>query len=275
MIILSKRSHRGLHSRRPAAVVPHQSDAESGGRTATVIKPSRGAEGNGTDSLAEGKAQALPVRNCLALLPTRQAVATPGRGHRQATSLFTAGTLADFGGRSRAASSAVNANANERGPNSRRSQRGADSCAASSDVASPYTPTGHGAPRARAAETAKPRLSPGKSCALRDPGCFVTCRGLRGGTMKTIGSQYEHGPILLTAGTHRKSSQRPRWLKTRKGGGSNSIACPICARTASAVIDSRVSIDGSCRRRRVCSHCDARFTTYERVAHESGIDYQI
>jgi transcriptional repressor NrdR len=44
------------------------------------------------------------------------------------------------------------------------------------------------------------------------------------------------------------------------------MRCPYCARTESRVVDSREVRDGSeIRRRRECSNCGRRFTTYERV----------
>ena len=44
------------------------------------------------------------------------------------------------------------------------------------------------------------------------------------------------------------------------------MKCPYCHHEDTSVIDSRLSDDGqSVRRRRVCSACDKRFTTYERV----------
>ncbi len=44
------------------------------------------------------------------------------------------------------------------------------------------------------------------------------------------------------------------------------MKCPFCSCTDTQVIDSRVSDDGdTIRRRRRCSECDKRFTTYERV----------
>lgn len=44
------------------------------------------------------------------------------------------------------------------------------------------------------------------------------------------------------------------------------MKCPFCQHTDSQVKDSRLSDDGSAiRRRRVCCHCGARFTTFERV----------
>lgn len=73
---------------------------------------------------------------------------------------LSAGTLAGSGRRGLAASRAVNANANERGPHSRRSLRGADSCLASSDVESPHNPTGHGKSPTRAAEQREPDSAP-------------------------------------------------------------------------------------------------------------------
>ena len=48
------------------------------------------------------------------------------------------------------------------------------------------------------------------------------------------------------------------------------MKCPYCGRTDSSVLESRLTEDeGSIRRRRECSYCDKRFTTYERV---EGID---
>jgi transcriptional repressor NrdR len=44
------------------------------------------------------------------------------------------------------------------------------------------------------------------------------------------------------------------------------MKCPYCKSDDTAVIDTRVSEDGtSIRRRRECESCDKRFTTYERV----------
>jgi transcriptional repressor NrdR len=42
------------------------------------------------------------------------------------------------------------------------------------------------------------------------------------------------------------------------------VQCPFCERD-SQVVDSRTTADGGVRRRRVCSQCKRRFTTYERV----------
>jgi len=44
------------------------------------------------------------------------------------------------------------------------------------------------------------------------------------------------------------------------------MLCPFCEKDDDKVIDSR-SADGgrTIRRRRVCNHCDRRFTTYERI----------
>src|SRR3546814_8197448 len=45
-----------------------------------------------------------------------------------------------------------------------------------------------------------------------------------------------------------------------------SMKCPFCASFDTQVIDSRVSEEGdTIRRRRRCTACDRRFTTYERV----------
>ena len=44
------------------------------------------------------------------------------------------------------------------------------------------------------------------------------------------------------------------------------MKCPFCGHEDSQVKDSRPSEDGAAiRRRRECAHCDARFTTFERV----------
>ncbi len=44
------------------------------------------------------------------------------------------------------------------------------------------------------------------------------------------------------------------------------MRCPFCQNMDDRVIDSRLSKDGDMiRRRRECSHCQRRFTTYERV----------
>lgn len=47
-----------------------------------------------------------------------------------------------------------------------------------------------------------------------------------------------------------------------------SMQCPECSHGDSRVVDSRPADGGvSIRRRRECERCDARFTTYERVAN--------
>ena len=44
------------------------------------------------------------------------------------------------------------------------------------------------------------------------------------------------------------------------------MRCPFCGHEDTQVKDSRPSEDSSAiRRRRECTHCDARFTTFERV----------
>jgi transcriptional repressor NrdR len=44
------------------------------------------------------------------------------------------------------------------------------------------------------------------------------------------------------------------------------MKCPFCQHGDTQVLDTRVSDEGdSIRRRRRCSHCEKRFTTYERV----------
>ncbi|MEG1480283.1 MAG: transcriptional regulator NrdR [Kiritimatiellia bacterium] len=44
--------------------------------------------------------------------------------------------------------------------------------------------------------------------------------------------------------------------------------CPRCGKNSDRVIDSRETVEGSVvRRRRECSTCGLRFTTYERIEH--------
>ncbi|GAB3417941.1 transcriptional regulator NrdR [Massilia agilis] len=44
------------------------------------------------------------------------------------------------------------------------------------------------------------------------------------------------------------------------------MKCPFCQHDDTQVLDTRISEEGdSIRRRRRCTHCDKRFTTYERV----------
>lgn len=51
------------------------------------------------------------------------------------------------------------------------------------------------------------------------------------------------------------------------------MKCPYCGKADTAVVDSRESEEqNSIRRRRGCTHCDKRFTTYERV---EGIDLKV
>ena len=47
------------------------------------------------------------------------------------------------------------------------------------------------------------------------------------------------------------------------------MRCPKCACQEDRVIDSRASREGATiRRRRECTACGYRFTTYERIEHE-------
>jgi len=51
------------------------------------------------------------------------------------------------------------------------------------------------------------------------------------------------------------------------------MKCPYCAKDETVVIDSREADDQtSIRRRRACTRCDKRFTTYERI---EGIDLKV
>lgn len=58
---------------------------------------------------------------------------------------------------------------------------------------------------------------------------------------------------------HGLPTYRP-FNKDTKGGPP----CPACRRIGSVVIDSRSQAEAT-RRRRVCVHCNVRFTTHERV----------
>lgn len=49
-------------------------------------------------------------------------------------------------------------------------------------------------------------------------------------------------------------------------GTKNKMHCPYCNSTETEVVETRVSEDGTnIRRRRTCSACQKRFTTYERI----------
>lgn len=51
------------------------------------------------------------------------------------------------------------------------------------------------------------------------------------------------------------------------------MKCPYCSKDETSVVDSREAEDrSSIRRRRTCTHCDKRFTTYERV---EGIELKV
>jgi transcriptional repressor NrdR len=53
-------------------------------------------------------------------------------------------------------------------------------------------------------------------------------------------------------------------------GTKNDMKCPYCFHCETTVIDSRDADEQACiRRRRMCEHCQKRFTTYERV---EGVD---
>lgn len=43
------------------------------------------------------------------------------------------------------------------------------------------------------------------------------------------------------------------------------MKCPYCDHTKTSVIETRENTEGITRRRRTCSKCEKRFTTYERV----------
>jgi transcriptional repressor NrdR len=51
------------------------------------------------------------------------------------------------------------------------------------------------------------------------------------------------------------------------------MKCPFCALDETIVVDSREAEDQTTiRRRRACTHCDKRFTTYERI---EGLDLKV
>lgn len=49
------------------------------------------------------------------------------------------------------------------------------------------------------------------------------------------------------------------------------MKCIRCGNLDSKVIDTRTQEDGTIRRRRECSNCQARFTTYERIVKNDAI----
>jgi transcriptional repressor NrdR len=53
------------------------------------------------------------------------------------------------------------------------------------------------------------------------------------------------------------------------GDYDKAMQCPYCRRHNDRVIDSRASEDGAIRRRRECTVCHRRYTTYERVEEPS------
>lgn len=52
------------------------------------------------------------------------------------------------------------------------------------------------------------------------------------------------------------------------------MRCPLCKHYGDKVIDSRPTQNGT-RRRRECSNCDHRFTTYERTAEEEAEELRL
>jgi transcriptional repressor NrdR len=55
-------------------------------------------------------------------------------------------------------------------------------------------------------------------------------------------------------------------VRLRRSGYRGAVRCPSCHADDTKVIDSRASDEGSAiRRRRLCGHCQERFTTYERL----------
>jgi transcriptional regulator NrdR family protein len=51
------------------------------------------------------------------------------------------------------------------------------------------------------------------------------------------------------------------------------LECPHCHRAGSDVVDTRATKD-AVRRRRICRHCQERFTTYERAIDPSVFEEQ-
>lgn len=64
-------------------------------------------------------------------------------------------------------------------------------------------------------------------------------------------------------------SERAMQMATAKLRGSDGgLTCPGCLAPSTRVIDTRASADGFCvRRRRICTSCAHRFTTYEATEH--------
>lgn len=61
----------------------------------------------------------------------------------------------------------------------------------------------------------------------------------------------------------------------KHGSGSAAVPCPSCGNAVSKVADSRTVPDGTFRRRRCCSACLFRYTTYESVTPILITDFQI
>ncbi len=79
---------------------------------------------------------------------------------------------------------------------------------------------------------------------------------------------------LLNFRRHRGASQvRSSDVAPGKVPGSSGPTCPACGRRKSKTSDTRPSGD-MIRRRRQCQ-CGRRFTTFETVAVECAIDFQI
>lgn len=57
---------------------------------------------------------------------------------------------------------------------------------------------------------------------------------------------------------------RPPYLGASRRASVPGVRCPVCTNGETKVVDSRATDDDAIRRRRVCTSCEARFTTYER-----------
>lgn len=63
-----------------------------------------------------------------------------------------------------------------------------------------------------------------------------------------------------------RSARSSPFTSTRRSSNKPAVKCPYCSTLETKVVDSRLNQTGDItRRRRECSRCEGRFTTYERV----------
>ena len=83
---------------------------------------------------------------------------------------------------------------------------------------------------------------------------------------------HERGPFHGSSLRPRESEEDRADLRIPHGVASASMRCPLCLTEDTRVIDSRPAEGGTAiRRRRECSICGERFTTFERSAQEATV----